>query len=494
MRVLGLACVYVAVTCVTFAAVGEPRRTLAVVSLRARPGERAAVVARLPANTVVNVLAIEGRWLRVRASRIDGRGLPPAGSGAEGRRGTVDGRVLPPAGSGAEGRRGSNDGRGLAPAGSGAEGRRGTIEGYLTRTTVSEPAARAAPAAQWSAARRVDGQANTALFVEVVAARAALRAQPRPDAAPVIELARGARLVVVDATADPAWIHARDPAGHDGWIGRPEIDDGASAVVVTGADLRGLGLAREAALPSVAARALAVRAELGLGFRTLGMSLNSNAQGGLANYVLAADAVAETLALDVVRRARRNVFVAADLRASASESSPGIDYPGPTAPAGTIAFRTLAGDLGVRVGTRARGGFDLALRAGGHYDAFLASHVRNAGMLPRERLLGATLGARIDLAPAPSRFTVSARFDALVLGARKQTAGLEDGTSSTARALWGGLTMRYALAHRISIFGGYDFARASTAWRGESIRQPGVTGTRRIDTAQLVEIGLSAAL
>ncbi|MEO7729354.1 MAG: SH3 domain-containing protein, partial [Kofleriaceae bacterium] len=216
---LGLACVYVAVTCVTVAH-GEPRRTLAVVSLRAKPGERAAVVARLAANTVVHVLATEGRWLRVRAS---------------------------------------------------------SVEGYLTRTTVSASPEAAVPVTPWRAARTVDGAVTQALFVEVVAARATLRAQPRPEAAPVIELARGARLVVIDATSDPAWIHAHDPAGHDGWIHRPEIDNGASAVAVTGVDLRGLGLAREVAAPPRATGALGLRVELGLGFRTLGMSLTSNA-------------------------------------------------------------------------------------------------------------------------------------------------------------------------------------------------------------------------
>jgi hypothetical protein len=148
----------------------------------------------------------------------------------------------------------------------------------------------------------------------------------------------------------------------------------------------------------------------------------------------------------------------------------------------------------VRLGTRVRNVFDLALRAGGHYDAFLAGSVKNAGMLPRERLLGATLGARIDIAPDRSRFTVTARFDAMIVGARAQTAGLEDGTSSRARALWGGATMRYALWPRLALFGGYDFSRASTEWSGMSGRQPGVTRTRRIDTAQLVQIGISAAL
>jgi hypothetical protein len=133
------------------------------------------------------------------------------------------------------------------------------------------------------------------------------------------------------------------------------------------------------------------------------------------------------------------------------------------------------------------------VRAGVHYDAFLAASADNAGMLPRERLLGATLGARVDVAPERSRFAISARFDALVVGGRAQTAGLEDGPASTARALWGGATMRCALSPRLAVFGGYDFGRASTEWTGMSARQPGATRTRRIDTAQLVEIGLGTS-
>jgi SH3-like domain-containing protein len=415
----------------------EPRRTLAAATLRKKPGEREPAVAQLAANTPVTVLALDGRWLRVRVHNV---------------------------------------------------------EGYLTRTQVSDPdAPAAAPAGQWSAPRRVGGKVIAELFVQVVAARGTLRAQPRPEGAPLVELARGERLVVIDAANDPAWIRARDPAGRDGWIARDQIDNGASSVVVTGVDLKGLALSRDERGAAPPAAGLTARAELGIGFRTLGMALTSNAEGGLTNYVLDADAVAATLDVDVIRRLA-TTFVAADARISGSDSSPGIDYPGPTAPAGKIPFRTLANDLGVRIGTRVRHAFDLALRAGGHYDAFLAGTVRNAGMLPRERLLAATLGARVDIAPDRSRFTVSARFDALVIGARAQTAGLEDGPSSTARALWGGATMRYALWHRIAVFGGYDFSRASTEWSGMSVRQPGVTRTRRVDTAQLVQLGISTAL
>jgi len=440
MRALPLICAYAAVAPLTLAR-AEPRRTLEEVSLRKKPGEKEAVVARLAANTPVTVLALEGRWLLVRAN---------------------------------------------------------SATGYVTRTTVSDPApplpGDVQPGKTWSSARKVGGQLVAELYVQVVAPRAELRSAPAADAAPVALAARGSRLAVVDAAGDPAWIHARDEAGHDGWIARDQIDNGASAVVVTGVDLKGIGLSRADAGTRAPLRELSVRADLGIGMRALGMNLTSNAEGGLTNYVLDADAVAATLDVDVALRRAGKAFVAADARVSASDSSPGIDYPGPTAPAGKIAFRTFAGDAGFRIGARARRVFDLALRAGVHYDAFLAADVKNAGMLPRERLLGATLGARVDIAPERSRFTITARFDALVIAGRTQTRGLEDGPSSTARGLWGGLAMRYAVVPRISVFGGYELSRASTEWSGMSARQPGVTRTERIDTAQLVQIGISTQL
>ena len=375
MRVLGLLCAYAAVTPLIVAS-AEPRRTLEEVTLRKKPGEKEAVVVRLPANTAVTVLAVEGRWLLVRANNASG---------------------------------------------------------YLTRTTVSAPdPVDAPPAGRWSAARTADGQLVAVL---------------------------GASSGVVAGAASPAAERADDDP-----------------------------------VPRVPAGTLAVRAELGVGFRALGMALSSNASGGLANYVLDADAAAATFDVDVVMWRAGRVFVAADARAAASASSPGIDYLGPTAPAGKIPFRTVASDAGVRIGLSARRTFDLALCAGGHYDAFLSTSVKNAGRLPRESLFGATLGVRVDIVPARSRFTVTARFDALVVGARTQTPGLEDGTASTARALWGGLTMRYALGRHLAVFGGYDFGRASTDWSGMSVRQPGATRTRRIDTTQLVQLGISTAL
>jgi hypothetical protein len=68
MRVLPLLCAYAVVAPLTLAR-AEPRRTLEEVTLRKKPGEKEAVVARLPAGTPVTVLALEGRRLvQVRAA------------------------------------------------------------------------------------------------------------------------------------------------------------------------------------------------------------------------------------------------------------------------------------------------------------------------------------------------------------------------------------------------------------------------------------------
>ena len=81
-----------------------------------------------------------------------------------------------------------------------------------------------------------------------------------------------------------------------------------------------------------------------------------------------------------------------------------------------------------------------------------------------------------------------------MFGRRRQTAGLEDGTDSTARAVWAGVTARFAFGRRFAILGAYDFGRATTEWSGMSTREPGVTSARRVESTQLVQVGLSIGL
>ncbi|MBK7534759.1 MAG: SH3 domain-containing protein [Myxococcales bacterium] len=440
----------------------SPRRVTSATTLRKKPGEKEPAVAELAVGTVVEVLGEQGRWLRVRF---------------------------------------------------------GKAEGFITRTTVSEPdppvpAAREGAGAGgegksssrgWSAARRraEGGGEGASLLAEVASATAVLRAEPSDRSASVAELARGAHLAVLDATDVPGWANVRDDQGRTGWIARAALVNSVASVVESTGESAARSASSADGHDDAAPRGgyvrrarppLLLRADLGLGYRAVAMELSSNASGGLSNYLVDADAAALTLNADAELRVSARLFAAADARLQVSSSSPGIEYPGPTSAPGKIPFRTFAAVANVRAGVRAQSGLALAVRVGARYDAFLPEDVENVGMLPRERLAGATVGLHAELVPARSRFGAALRFDALLLGGRQQTPGLEDGASSTARAFWGGLTLRYELSSHLAMFVGYDFERATTRWSGTSVRQAGVTGTRREDTAQLAQLGVTAAL
>ncbi len=417
----------------------ESRTTSAAATVYKAAGEKSAVVARLPAGATVEVVGAEGRWLRVK----------------------VKGAV-----------------------------------GYLARTQVTEPAAPVAPPA-WSKPRRGLG-ADQARLLRVAVTRATdLRGAPQPGASTVGPVAAGVTLVVVDGTTVPGWIEVRDPGGKRGWIERGAVGNGTAAAAVEGrpGPSEG-GVARTAAAGDDGFTrrppgAHGVRAEARLAYVALGKDFTSDAGGGLSNYLVDADAAA--LLIEVAaRRARGRWWVGAEAGVELGAASPGLDYPGPTAPPGKIPFQTFAVDIAARAGRRLAPSLDLGVRVGGHYDAFLPSEVENAGMLPHERLLGLAVGLELELTPPRSRVSASVRAGGLVWADRAQTPGLEDGARSDASALGGGVRLRYALAGRWHLAGGVELRRASTRWSGPSVRQPGVTSARRIDTTQLLQLGMAA--
>lgn len=416
----------------------EPRTTTIEVVLRKRPGERQAEVAKLAPGTSVLVEQEEGRWLRVRA---------------------------------------------------------GAHAGYLARTTVTDPVATRAPGEprrRWGADRVAAGTTGLAIGVRV--ATATLHAEPRAGTAVVGTVARGTRLAVIGG-GDPGWLHVRTGEGRDAWIARTDVDNGTAAVAITEpAEIR-------PAIPRsdgpVASRGrLVTRLGVAVGYRSLGMDFSSNGTTGLANYVVAADAGAADIDVDLVARFARRLSLGVDGHVQVGSSSPGsgIEYLGPSRPGGSIAFSTVTSDAGVRVGLRAGQLFELALRGGLHYDTFITREVANAGRLPRERLLGATAGLRIAIMPPRSRVDVELRLDVLAIGWRDQTAGLEDGAASVAHALWGGATVRMPISRRMALLSAFDFGRATTSWSGMSVRDPSATLGRRVDQTQTVRIGLAAEL
>jgi uncharacterized protein YgiM (DUF1202 family) len=448
----------------------ETRQTSEKVILRVKPGEKQAAVATLPAGATVTVEAERGRWLKVRAGKSYGY---------------IARTTLVP----------------LAPPPPPPPDTTATTT-TTTPTTTAAPDATAdtAPRSKWSSGR------EAVLYAEVTAS-GTLRSDPKPTASSVAELPKGARVVVLDATTVAGWVHAKDDQGHDGWIASAELGNGATSSAIgqtrgtprtptssTTASATNVGEATSATTevkPEPARKASFVRLDVGLGYRVLGMDFSSNGSSGLANYLVSADASALDLDLDLIALHVKQISVAFDAGTALGRSSPGIEYMGPTLPSGKIPFSTVDLDAGARASVRVRQLWELALRGGVHYDAFVAQYVDNAGMLPRERLLGATLGARADIAPPHTRFAATIHADVLVAGSRKQTPGLEDGTDSTAHAFWGGMRVRVLLTRHVSLLSGYDFGRMTTRWTGESVRMPGVTSARRVDSSQLVQIGLS---
>jgi SH3-like domain-containing protein len=443
----------------------EPRKTIDSVVVRKKPGEKQAPVGTLSPGTVVQVEGEKGRWLRIRAGNVVGYVARTTITGPE----------------------------------------------IATDTTAIEkpptpppPAANEPPPRKWGRDRKQPQAAPDALAVEATVATS-LRADSKADAAVVAEVARGARLVVVDASIVNGFIRVHDDQGHDGWITRAHVGNGTassaldesrgkSVAVTSGGTTTATVESTPRPKANVPQRRLAVRVDAGIGYRVLGMDFTSNGAAGLANYVASADASAVNVDIDVTKPLSNRLVIGLDAQLGASRSSPGIDYPGPSGPPGEIPFSTVSVDAGIRAGFRARRMFVIAARAGAHYDAFVTSEVDNAGMLPRERLLGSTLGARVDVVPPDSRVSATLHVDALVLGDRRQTPGLEDGASSTARAVFAGVTARFSLGRRYAVHAAYDFGRATTEWSGMSVRDPSVTSARRVDSTQLVQVGLSVGL
>lgn len=343
--------------------------------------------------------------------------------------------------------------------------------------------------------------------------RVTLRAKPGERQAAIVTVPAGVVVTVLEEQG--RWLRVRVGANKKakvGWLTRTTLtaDSDAPAAVDDRFPSPAWGAVTTAPSTAVASprvraptqpvrdvqalrRGVALSATASLGYRSLDMRFASDGGSGLANYLVTADAGIAGLDVDVVARPARMIVVGADARVRASYSSPGLAYSGPTLPPGDIPFSIIELDGGVRGGWR-RGAIEVALRAGVHYGAFLADDVDNPGRLPRERLLGATAGGAITIAPRRSRVRVDVHGDVLVAGDRKQTPGLEDGMTNDARALWVGAALRYRLAPRWSALGAFRVSRATTSWQGPSVRQPDVTTADRVDTSQILELGVAAEL
>lgn len=345
-----------------------------------------------------------------------------------------------------------------------------------------------------------------------------LRKKPGESAAAAGQLAAGTEVVVDRAEGRWLKVHAGNVSGYltrttvidvgaaktggstRAWSTEARADPAQPVVVAptaAAATTQAETTARAAADADPVAAAphgLAVRASAAIGYRSLGMDFSSNGTTGLANYLISADASAAAVDVDAAVRTAGRLRFGLDARVAVSRAWNGLDYAGPSNRPDTIPFSTLAADAGVRAGMRVGRAFELAARAGGHYDAFIVGDVDNTAMVAREALYGLTAGGRADIAPPRSRIAATVAIDALVVGARHQTPGLRDGTASTARAIWVAVGFRFRLSRRWALDSAFELGRATTSWSGASQRDGSVTHAHRLDTTQLIHLGVSADL
>jgi hypothetical protein len=89
---------------------------------------------------------------------------------------------------------------------------------------------------------------------------------------------------------------------------------------------------------------------------------------------------------------------------------------------------------------------------------------------------------------------ISLTADVLVWAQRKQTPGLEDGSSSRVRATWIGLDLRYPLSVGLDVMAAYRFSWIKTRFKGDAYRAPDAMGGVRVDTGQVLQLGVGYSL
>lgn len=242
-----------------------------------------------------------------------------------------------------------------------------------------------------------------------------------------------------------------------------------------------------------------------LGLSTLSQKFSSASQQPLGNYVIGANAATLGLGGDFLYDFSEKILLGADARVALGKAIPGIRFMDET-----IGFTNINVDVMGKVGYKF--GSATGLAAYGRLGAYLGqmsvdrSTVEpaqlNAARLPSEALFGPKLGfgveaPRLGSGKTARKISARAKLDFMLpfLGTtRKQTAGLEDGASSSANAIFLALNGNYQWKKSLHFTADYQFYRAATNWNGVLASQRGhdAANASRVDMSHSLLFGLGA--
>jgi len=527
-----LACGLLAATSLTGAARAEEVRTTHTTKVMKRPGEQSPVVLRVSAGHQMEVLAEEGRWIKV---RVEGRtgwvARTQVESSAEARevqrntrrRPFVDGRSMRRGWSGdapddrigadavsedsADDRSAGRDARDSDDDGDDARPMKKKAPAKKIKVRRDDEAASDEADDEVASAKKAkshkrparddgddadaddrpraarDGDDDDApaepakpekKMVTVVADEAQAHATPSKRGRAAFRVNKGDRVAFVETSDDGKWVQVENDDGDSGWIrARDVADDGHKA--------------REISL------------DARVGFASIGESFQSNGTGSLANYKMGSAAFALGVGGGADWRWGQSLRVGGELGYVGAKATPGVRYKDGTT-ATDIGFTTHDVDV------RAKVGYDLHRASGAlvwghlgyHYGAFTVDNVgdltKNLAKVPSETLTGPTIGAAFDLPKLTDKLGARATADLLYPGTRTQTKGLEDGAASKTMAAFMTATLSYAWKDEWTFDAGYRLAWASTNWAGAatgSQRGNGATTAQRTDLTHVLSVGIA---
>ena len=118
---------------------------------------------------------------------------------------------------------------------------------------------------------------------------------------------------------------------------------------------------------------------------------------------------------------------------------------------------------------------------------------KNLAALPSEALKGPVVGIEVNAARLTDTISANLKIDTMmILASRSQTGGLEDGQTSSAKALFATLGVVYAYEANLRILGGYQYGWASTSWEGVatgSMRKHNAMSADRSDATHVLSVG-----
>ncbi len=507
----GVAALFLCAVLTSGTAAAERVRTTKATKVYKRTGEQSGVVTNIAKGKTLDVVAKQGRWLKVRVNgrtgwvtqssvvSLEARDVPrntrrrPFVDGRSRRRGWSGGAPEDRVGADAvdvdDGRdldedddddetgrarrasrdddRGKAKGRGKSPARGKAKAKGSSRDRDDDDDDDDD----------WDDDEDDDG-GDSLRRVTVTASRARVYPRMSKKARPVLTVRRGAQLVVLDEHESGKWIRVEDDEGAAGWIAADavELDDGR---------------------PPRKARTIAATARLG--FARVGGTFTSNGMAGVAgspppDYAFGSNAVSLAVGGELVMAYKRDFFVGAGLEYLGCMATPGIRY----------AEGMMAEDIGFKthdVDVRLLGGYDFHkpngmtawARVGYHYGVFSVGNLNNLARLPAETFKGPTVGAALRIPRLSKQLGAEAAVDLVYPGSRRQTQGIEDGAVEKAMAASAELVGIYDWRPEWKLGAAYQLGYAATRWSGTSARISGATAAKRTDLSHVVTVGLGRA-